>query len=750
MNTSHFTNNTGTSKIDISSSYVAPNATKLETSRNIAGVGFDGSGNIDIPYANLSSIPTTWGTSQIPDLDAGKITSGTFSTDRIPDLGTAKITSGTFSADRIPDLGAGKITSGTFSADRIPDLGAGKITSGTFDVLRIPDLGAGKINSGTFDVLRIPDLGAGKINSGTFDVLRIPDLGAGKINSGTFDVLRIPDLGASKINSGTFDVLRIPDLGAGKITSGTLAVGRGGTGAGTFTSGGILFGNTTSALSQSTGLTWNTGTNLLTATNIAGNGSAITSIPYENLTFKPTAGTGITITAGSSTSSPIINATASTPTSASLITILNETQFTNNTGTNKIDILDTWKPTTSTTADRLTTSVNIANVSFDGSSSISLSYLNLDNKPWITSSFAINNAYMTTSRFVKIGGTATEPAYPLNVTGDVNITGEFRKNGTIFTGGGSTFDASAITSGILPVARGGTGNASFTTGLIPFGGATSTSALLTNAYLNFTAGCLQVGAIGTATGSVRLYVGEDLGTIGTAIPRRYFNQGTALTTATGSGFGNICLEAFGSILSGSSFISTSDSRIKEDIQDINDDSALQLLLAVEPKTYKYINKVSKGHNRVYGFIAQQVREVIPDAITIRTNYIPNINLLANYNDGIITLPLQPTKVIIKVNDKIKCYNENDEGVYIEVEEVINELTFRIKPLDKPYNDNEIFIYGTQVEDFHTLEKDYIFTLNVCATQELHRRMEAQNVIIKSQDERIKELEEKVERLLSLL
>jgi len=246
MNTTHFTNNLATSKIDISSSYVAPNATKLATIRNIAGVGFDGSGNIDIPYFNLTNkitvgsglsisagsattspdITVSLSASQIPDLGAGKITTGTLAVARIPDLDTAKITTGTFVDARIPDLATTKITSGTFAVARIPDLDTAKITTGIFDVLRIPDLATTKITSGTFDVLRIPDLATTKITSGTFAVARIPDLDTAKITTGIFVDARIPDLATTKITSGTFDVLRIPDLATTKITSGTFAVSR--------------------------------------------------------------------------------------------------------------------------------------------------------------------------------------------------------------------------------------------------------------------------------------------------------------------------------------------------------------------------------------------------------------------------------------------------------------------------------------------------------------------------------------------
>ncbi len=78
--------------------------------------------------------------------------------------------------------------------------------------------------------------------------------------------------------------------------------------------------------------------------------------------------------------------------------------------------------------------------------------------------------------------------------------------------------------------------------------------------------------------------------------------------------------------------------------------------------------------------------------------------------------------------KIKFYDRDNKENYTEVEEVIDELTFRIKEIE--YTDNKIFVYGTEIDDFHTLDKSYLFTFNVCATQELHHK-------IISQEERIK-------------
>lgn len=60
----------------------------------------------------------------------------------------------------------------TWNASQIPNLPASKITSGTFDASRVPSLDASKIASGTFAAARIPSLDASKIGSGTLPVTR--------------------------------------------------------------------------------------------------------------------------------------------------------------------------------------------------------------------------------------------------------------------------------------------------------------------------------------------------------------------------------------------------------------------------------------------------------------------------------------------------------------------------------------------------------------------------------------------------
>jgi hypothetical protein len=96
----------------------------------------DGSGLSALNATNLTSgtvqsARLSLVASDIPSLDAGKITTGTLVAARIPNLSADKITTGTLGTARIPNLSADKITTGTLVAARIPNLSADKITTGT-------------------------------------------------------------------------------------------------------------------------------------------------------------------------------------------------------------------------------------------------------------------------------------------------------------------------------------------------------------------------------------------------------------------------------------------------------------------------------------------------------------------------------------------------------------------------------------------------------------------------------------------
>ena len=203
---------------------------------------------------------------------------------------------------------------------------------------------------------------------------------------------------------------------------------------------------------------------------------------------------------------------------------------------------------------------------------------------------------------------------------------------------------------------------------------------------------------------------------------------------------NVCAKFNSSIwiAGGGSVIASSDRRIKEDIQDINDDTALNMILAIEPKTYNYIDKVIKGDNNVYGFIAQQIKEVIPNAVKIQKEFIPNIFSVADYNweDNILTLPytLPFENINIQLNTRIKCYDMSNNAIIVEITRIINFHTFEIKNINYTYD--KIFAYGVEVNDFHVLNKEYINTLNVCAVQELNRKIQSQNNQINDLTEKI--------------
>ena len=185
--------------------------------------------------------------------------------------------------------------------------------------------------------------------------------------------------------------------------------------------------------------------------------------------------------------------------------------------------------------------------------------------------------------------------------------------------------------------------------------------------------------------------------------------------------------------------SYSDRRIKEDIKDIDDVSALDTLRKIKPKTYKYKLQPHKG--TVYGFIAQDVREVLPYATSLtklsapfdRENFV-NATIL---EDGTVNLDGPCNELEIGKNASF-YYESSTSTRDFEVTEIISPTQFSVRVGDdsSEWIGNTILI-GKEVDDFHGIDKDAIFTVATAALQEVDRQQQADKV-------RISELETQLE------
>jgi hypothetical protein len=202
---------------------------------------------------------------------------------------------------------------------------------------------------------------------------------------------------------------------------------------------------------------------------------------------------------------------------------------------------------------------------------------------------------------------------------------------------------------------------------------------------------------------------------------------------------NVVTKHNGAIWSTNNFVASSDRDIKTNIEELVDSECLEKILLLKPSKYNYIDKRKNGLNKVYGYIAQDVKEVFPESVRYESEYIPNGYVMCDVSNGIFSINEKPLtySLILEVEKKIKLYNESDEEVKAEITEVIDENTFKI---DIETDKEKLFLYGSLKEDFNVLNKEYINAVHVSATQELHRIIMRQQTVIDSLISRIEILE----------
>ena len=526
------------------------------------------------------------------------------------------------------------------------------------------------------------------------------------------------------------DGANITNLNINTIT-GVLPVSKGGIGTNTLTANLILIGDGTNAIKQNANLYWDSGNSRLgirssvpvytldvggdiRATNLFGDGVNITNLnaTYISTGVLPVNRGGIgtnTLTANYILVGDGTNA------------IKQNSNFVWNTSTNRLGICSSSPAYTLDIIGDINFTGNITkNGSVYNASPSSTSY-------WVASA---TNIYYTSGN-VGIGTNSPSIDYKLDVNGNIKCsqidigTTTNISDKTITLNNTNDTSLSKIIFNYNSLNNLEYGSISYSNGLMTFYNRSVNS---TNNGFYFS-GASYIGIGVNPVNGLPLKVAS--GT--SSITGNYFYLTTSTTiSSSNKTWTNISAYFDSHILINGDIVITSDIRIKNNINDINSKKSLDLISKINPKSFKYIDFVEKGDKNNYGFIAQDINEFIPEAVGYKKENIPNIFKLFDVKDDIIETTEDLTSQL-SINDNIKIINKDNKEDYKILEISSNHIK-----IDKKIEGDKCFIYGKEIEDFHILDKDIIFTLNVSATQELNKKIKKQKKEIKKQNDKMKE------------
>jgi hypothetical protein len=185
---------------------------------------------------------------------------------------------------------------------------------------------------------------------------------------------------------------------------------------------------------------------------------------------------------------------------------------------------------------------------------------------------------------------------------------------------------------------------------------------------------------------------------------------------------NIFTKSFFIALNGT--VTTSDSRFKNVIGVSDSAKDLGLLNEIQITDYSYIDKLSSGGGVHKKVIAQQVEEVLPAAIKKRTDFVPDIFAKAAKVEpkggGSVLVTMEKAHPL-KTGDTVRLFDAENRPIDAKVT-AAEGLSFSMATtadLGKG-----AFVYGTQQHDVRAVDYEAIAMLNVSATQELAKSMEA--------------------------
>lgn len=182
------------------------------------------------------------------------------------------------------------------------------------------------------------------------------------------------------------------------------------------------------------------------------------------------------------------------------------------------------------------------------------------------------------------------------------------------------------------------------------------------------------------------------------------------------------IQAFGEI-DAHGYWANSDRRIKRNITDVSPEEGLSIIQKLTVRNYNFKDTVERGSTPVVGFIAQEVDQVFPQAVSQCTKVIPDVyqsskQVICNNTTQTMCITMAGP-IDLKNGDRVRIVGHAKNLVEVTN---ISGNTFQVKGWPEQ-DTKEVFVYGKEVDDFDVVNYDRIFTMNVVATQELMKEVE---------------------------
>jgi hypothetical protein len=263
--------------------------------------------------------------------------------------------------------------------------------------------------------------------------------------------------------------------------------------------------------------------------------------------------------------------------------------------------------------------------------------------------------------------------------------------------------------------------------------------------------------IGVATPLVPLDVAVGVSQTNTGTMSYFTNTTTTNFTRPANLTNTFSILSRGSILcngniAASNSATFSDRRIKTNIQPITAFIALDTIRRIQPKQFTYKDTFMHGNNIQYGFIAQDICPIVPSIVENMQKFIPNIYEIAKVSANIITLQHASTNQIIMDHSNnipvlIKTYDQNNNETISILVEILNDKQFTVF---HALNDSTVFVYGQEINDFLTIDKDAIFTLSISALKHMDQELQETNKKVSLLESKVEWQEKQIKQIMTEL